>query len=140
MSEHWTVSAEEKLLAQDKRHPQKLGYVVLLKFFQYQGRFPKSAREVPRRVIKQISAQLEIDPKRWTNYDWTGRTIKYHRSEIRKLLGFREATVADSEALAAGFVSTAFQTPDEWNKSRMQLMSDCVLCTWSHPPLNVSAG
>jgi len=34
LSEHWKLSAEEKRLVQDKRHPLKLGYVVLLKFFQ----------------------------------------------------------------------------------------------------------
>jgi TnpA family transposase len=100
LSEHWTLSAEEKRLTQDKRHPLKLGYVVLLKFFQYQGRFPKSAREVPHRIIKHIAVQLEIDPTSWNHYGWAGRTIKYHRAEIRKLLGFREATAADSEALA----------------------------------------
>ena len=99
LSEHWTVSVEEKRLARRKRHPLQLGYVVLLKFFQYQGRFPKSAREVPRRIIKHIANQLEIAPANWSDYDWSGRTIKYHRSEIRKLLGFREATVADSEEL-----------------------------------------
>ena len=101
LREHWTLSGEEKLLVQDKRHPLRLGHVVLLKFFQFQGRFPKSAWEVPCRIINHIAAaQLEIDPKSWIYYDWTGRTIKYHRAEIRKLLGFREATVADSEALA----------------------------------------
>jgi hypothetical protein len=99
LSEHWTVSVEEKRLARRKRLPLQLGYVVLLKFFQYQGRFPKSAREVPRRIIKHIANQLEIASANWSNYDWSGRTIKYHRSEIRKLLGFREATVADSEEL-----------------------------------------
>ena len=54
---------------------------------------------MPRRIIKHIADQLEIDPANWSNYDWSGRTIKYHRSEIRKLLGFREATVVDSEEL-----------------------------------------
>ena len=29
----------------------------------------------------------------------SGRTIKYHRSQIRDALGFREATRADEEAL-----------------------------------------
>jgi len=98
--EHWTLSVDEKSLARGKRRPLKLGYIVLLKFFQFQGRFPKSPQEVPRRVVKHIASQLEIDPTSWRQYDWRGRTIKYHRAEIRKLLGFREATAADSESLA----------------------------------------
>ncbi len=28
----------------------------------------------------------------WADYDWQGRTIKYHRAEIRSLFDFREAT------------------------------------------------
>ena len=71
LSEHWTVSVEEKRLARRKRLPLQLGYVVLLKFFQYQGRFPKSARKMPRLIIKHIADQLEIDPANWNIYDWT---------------------------------------------------------------------
>jgi hypothetical protein len=68
-----------------------------LKFFQQQGRFPKSAREVPRAVVDRLASQLEVAPERWNAYDRGGRTIKSYRSEIRRLLGFREATVADGE-------------------------------------------
>jgi len=34
-------------------------------------------------------------------YDWSGRQIKAHRSEIRGSLGFRESSVADAEKLTA---------------------------------------
>ena len=34
-------------------------------------------------------------------YEWTGRTIEYHRAQIRRYLGFRECTVADAEKIAA---------------------------------------
>jgi hypothetical protein len=33
------------------------------------------------------------------SYDWRGRTIEYHRAQIRAALGFREATLDDAEAL-----------------------------------------
>lgn len=65
---------------------------MLLKYFQHQGRFPKSAREVPKPVVDYLASQLGVAPAAWQGYDWQGRTIKYHRDEIRKLLGFREAT------------------------------------------------
>jgi hypothetical protein len=32
-------------------------------------------------------------------YEWSGRTIEYHRAQIRAHLGFRECTVADAEQL-----------------------------------------
>ena len=34
--------------------------------------------------------------------EWSRRTVKYHRAEIRKLLGFWEATVADGQGLIDG--------------------------------------
>ncbi|MFI6731141.1 hypothetical protein NRF20_44235 [Streptomyces sp. R-74717] len=33
--------------------------------------------------------------------DWTGRTVEYHRVQIRAHLGFRECSVADAEKLTA---------------------------------------
>ena len=39
-------------------------------------------------------------------YEWTGCTIKFHRSQIqiRKALGFRQCTVADADKLTAWLV------------------------------------
>lgn len=34
-------------------------------------------------------------------YEWTGRTIEYHRPQIRGHLGFRECSVADPDKLTA---------------------------------------
>jgi hypothetical protein len=99
LAEHWTLAASEKQLVLEKRGPSQLGFAILLKVFQHQGRFPKSAREVPKAVVDHLAQQLDTAPVAWREYDWQGRAIKYHRAEIRKLLGFREATVADGEAL-----------------------------------------
>lgn len=100
LTEHWTLTPADKQRALSKRQPSWLGFAVLLKFFQHQGRFPKSAREVPKAVVEHLASQLDVPPASWTAYDQGGRTIKSHRSEIRRLLGFREATVADGKALA----------------------------------------
>ena len=97
--EHWSLTPGEKQQALSKREPSRLGFAVLLKYFQHQGRFPKSAREVPKPVVDYLASQLGVAPAAWQGYDWQGRTIKYHRDEIRKLLGFREATVADGQEL-----------------------------------------
>ncbi len=99
LTEHWSFTPEEKQQVLEKRPNLQLGFAVLFKFFQYQSRFPKSAREVPKAVVDILAEQLGTDPTCWNDYNWSGRTIKYHRAEIRKLLGFREATVADGEAL-----------------------------------------
>lgn len=45
-----------------------------------------------------LALQTSAAESSWAEYDWQGRTIKYHRSEIRALWGFREATTEDGEA------------------------------------------
>jgi TnpA family transposase len=99
LTEHWTLTLGEKQQALSKRQPSRLGFAVLLKFFQHQGRFPRSAREAPKAVVDHLASQLDVPPASWNTYDHGGRASKSHRSEIRRLLGFREATVADGEAL-----------------------------------------
>ena len=100
LTEHWTLMPGEKEQALSKRQASRLGFAVLLKFFQHQGRFPRSAREVPKAVVDHLASQLDAASASWNAYDPGDRTVKSYRSEIRRLLGFREATVADGEALA----------------------------------------
>ena len=77
----------------------QLGFGILLKFFQATGRFPLHRKEISADEIQYVAGQLKVSPTLWSDYDWSGRSIKYHRSEIRELLGFREATVEDCNDL-----------------------------------------
>ena len=40
-------------------------------------------------------------------YDWAGRTMKFHRAQIRDYLGFRECGLADAEKLASWLATAA---------------------------------
>jgi hypothetical protein len=40
-------------------------------------------------------------------YEWDGRTVEYHRAQVRKFLGFRECTVASSARSGTGRTATA---------------------------------
>jgi Domain of unknown function (DUF4158) len=73
---------------------------VLLKFFGLEGRFPRHAAELRRQAVDHLAQQLRLAPNLLASYAWSGRTIEYHRSQIRSALGFREATVRDEETLA----------------------------------------
>jgi hypothetical protein len=95
----WTLLPGEETLISSKRGPARLGFAVLLKFFQREGRFPQRPQDVSPAAVAHLAAQVGIPPEQWSAYDWDGRAIKYHRAEIRTLLDFREATLADSEAL-----------------------------------------
>ena len=104
LAEHWTLLPGEKPLLANKTGPTRLGFAVLLKFFQHEGCFPQHPQEIPDVVVRHVARQVDVEASMWPHYRWQGRTIEYHRAQIRKLLGFREATVEDGEALTAWLV------------------------------------
>ena len=99
--EHWTLLPTELALLTKKTATNRLGIALLLKYFQYEGRFPTSKAEVPNSAIRFVAQLLKVFPDRFDNYDWQGRTIKAHRALIRVFLGVTEATVKDAQALTA---------------------------------------
>lgn len=101
LAEHWTLSSAEEGLLTHKVGPTRLGFAVLLKFHQHEGRFPRQPHEVPAAVVEHLARQVGVASTEWSRYRWRGRTIEGHRARIRARLGFREATVADGETLAA---------------------------------------
>jgi len=96
----WTLLPSEAALLANKAGPTRLGFAVLLKFFQYAARFPLSMREVPATAVAYIARQVGVPAEEFLRYDWEGRAVKYHRAQIRAFLGFREPTVQDAEELA----------------------------------------
>jgi TnpA family transposase len=101
LAEHWTLSPAEAGLLTNRAGSMRLGFAALLKFHQYEGRFPRHPHEVPDAVVEYLARQVGVAPTEWSRYRWEGRTIEHHRARIRALLGFREATVADGQALVA---------------------------------------
>jgi hypothetical protein len=98
--EHWTVvgAAEQTLVAAQHRDTQ-LGFALLLKFYGRFGRFPRVRAELHQDAVEYVAKQLGVDAGSLGFYEWSGRTIKRHRAEIRQHMGFRECTVADAEKL-----------------------------------------
>ena len=50
LATHWTIDEEEQPLINKKRGVNRLGFALLLKFFQLKGRFPEKKNEIPRVV------------------------------------------------------------------------------------------
>ncbi|WP_010503691.1 DUF4158 domain-containing protein [Paenibacillus elgii] len=95
--EHFTILPNEMSLIENKTGETKIGFAVLLKFFQNEARFPSHKYEVPKPVIAYIAKQIFSEPELYAQYDWTGRSITYHRTQIREFFGFREDTVEDAQ-------------------------------------------
>ena len=97
--EDWLILPEEERLLANRTAHGRLGFAVLLKFFQSKGRFPSHKAEVKQEILARIAEQVGISVETWHDFDWEGRTIKRFRSEIREWCGFREVTLSDLDSL-----------------------------------------
>lgn len=97
---HFTLLPQDRQLLQNKTGATRLGFAVLLKCFQQEGRFP-ARHEIPFPIVRHIAEQLELLPELFVQYPMQGRTAEYHRAQIREALGFRPSTETDSEAILA---------------------------------------
>jgi hypothetical protein len=71
----------------------------LLKFFEIEARFPRAGAEVPPAVVSYVAEQVKVGPALFASYRWSGRTIEYHRAQVRTAFGFREFAVSDENQL-----------------------------------------
>lgn len=91
----WTLLEEDRQLLANKSGATRLGFALLLKYLELEGRFPRTAVEVPKVAVDYVAQRVTVPPEAFGDYQWSGRTIEYHRAQVRKALGFREATVDD---------------------------------------------
>lgn len=108
--EQWTLLPDELILAASLADHNRLGFAILLKFFQHQGCFPGDRQQVPTAVIGFLARQLGVSLEDCLRYDWQGPVIKRHRAQIRILLGFRQSTEADIEQLTHWLVEQVLPT------------------------------
>ncbi|GAA0699904.1 Tn3 family transposase [Kitasatospora atroaurantiaca] len=98
--EVWTLLEDDTKRLRNKSGANRLGFAMLLKFFEVEARFPESAEEVPDAAVAYLAQQVKVPAEEWAEYDWQGRAATRHRAEIRTAFGFRESTEDDQEKLA----------------------------------------
>ncbi len=99
VDDRWALRAADRTLIGNKTGATRLGFAVLLKLFAAEGRFPRRPEDVPLAAVEAVASQVGVSAASWRSYPWQGRTIEYHRAQIRAALGFREATDDDAAAL-----------------------------------------
>jgi Domain of unknown function (DUF4158) len=83
LDEHFTVLPQEHTLLAQKSPAQRLGCAILLKYFQWEGRFPTAWHDVPRAVIRHLAERLGVPGDSARQYDLEGRLARYHKEQIR---------------------------------------------------------
>ncbi|WP_405985697.1 Tn3 family transposase [Streptomyces sp. NBC_00872] len=98
--EVWTLLEDDMKRVRNKSGTTRLGFALLLKFFEVEARFPESAKEVPAAAVEYVAQQVKVPAEAWADYNWESKAIQRHRVEIRAASGFRANTEEDQERLA----------------------------------------
>lgn len=96
---YWSLSTDELQLIPHRDAGSRLGVASALKFFQLEGYFPSSGKDIPSAAIDYMAKQLDVEPTAISDYDWQGRTGKRYRGRLRTVLGVRPATADDFKAV-----------------------------------------
>ncbi len=99
--DQWALAPAERELVMTKSRANRLGFAILLTFFRERGRFPRDEAEVETQGVVALSKQLDAPTPIDGEAFLSERTAERLRAEIRVRFGFREATVADADALTA---------------------------------------
>jgi len=117
--ECWTLDEEDVRLLANKSGATRLGFALPLKYFEQEGRFPRRAADIPEAAVGYVAGQAGVAAGEFAAYDWSGRTVKNHRAQIRDALGFREPTVGDEDKLADWLAAEV--CPAELNRDRLRV-------------------
>jgi hypothetical protein len=121
--ESWTLDPADLRFVRNKTGSTRLGFAVLLKFFELEARFPASPDEIPIEAVDFVARQVGVGFDALSAYDWSGRSWKRHRAQIRARFGFRVWNDADIESLVEGLVAGI---DGDW-RTRDQLLAAAVL-------------
>ena len=115
--ETWTLTGDDWDLVGNKSGATRLGFAVMLKFYEIEGRFPAYREEVPPAAVRYLASLVKVDPALFAKYPWRGRSIEYHRAQVRRAYGTRGPTEDDEERWAQWLADKI--CPAETNRDRL---------------------
>ncbi|WP_245547387.1 Tn3 family transposase [Nocardia brevicatena] len=123
--DRWTLVGDELKLVETKRGAAKLGFALMLRYYTEHGRFPRARSDIPDDAVEYVARQVAVARTEIAFYEFDGRTSKAHRAQVRKELGFRECSVADSEALTDWLIEHVTQSERAADAVREQFLAQC---------------
>ncbi len=125
--EHWTLRDDEAGLVAVKHGDTQLAFALLLRYYGRYGRFPRNRGELHPDAVEFMARAVKADPADLAGYDWSGRTIKRHRTEIRQHFGFRECGKEDGAKLAEFLAGDAARRERRYELIKEQFLGECRL-------------
>src|SRR5438067_1854253 len=123
--EHFTLLPDELVAIGNKSGTTRLGFAVLLKCFQYEGRFLRSRQEAAPEVVRFLATQVGVDAALFAQYAWEGRTIEAHRAQIREMTKIREFHHTDEDALLDWLCTEVFAHEQHPERLRELIRAEC---------------
>jgi Domain of unknown function (DUF4158) len=99
LASSWTLVAPDWDSIGNKTGATRLGFSLVLKFFEREARFPSGPSELPEAAVGFVARQVHVDPAELADYGWGDRSGRAHRSQIRESFGFRVYTRTDEDDL-----------------------------------------
>jgi hypothetical protein len=112
-------------LVAGKRGPTRLGFALLLKFYTRAGRFPRGRAELDDDAVAFVARQVGVPASDLGFYEWSGRTFKYHRAQVRRHLGFRECSTEDAAKLTEWLAAGVCRAERRADRVREELLARC---------------
>jgi hypothetical protein len=75
LTQHWTLSAEERELLDSKTSATRLSFALLLKAFQFDGRFPDRREDIAGRIVTYVASQTGVPPAAYSEGEWSERGV-----------------------------------------------------------------
>ncbi|WAH98201.1 DUF4158 domain-containing protein [Arthrobacter sp. MMS18-M83] len=97
----WTLVEADWALVGAKTGSTRLGFALLLKFFEREARFPRYPGDFAAEEVQYVAEQVRIAPDSLKDFDFSGRTAKRFRVQIRTSFGFREFAAKDEAGVAS---------------------------------------
>ncbi|MDT5283608.1 MAG: hypothetical protein QOJ20_4803, partial [Mycobacterium sp.] len=111
LARHWLLSPDEHDLLGESGGASRLNFAILLKAFQLDGRFPEQRGDVAESVIAFLSRQIGVPPEVYLEEDWSERTHRRQRAQVREHCGFH-AFRGEDEAAFVDWVSERVVSPN----------------------------
>ena len=140
LDEHFSLlPSENHLVLSKKTSANRLGFAVLLKYFQQEAQFPNKKQDVPKDVVQYLADQLDASVEDFFDgYGWGGNARSYtdHRKAIRNLFGFRELTTNDNNLFAGWFKEQVHFTHDT---DHLKNQAYSLFRTWKVEPPSIGS-